>query len=372
MDKRSIHLLLIAFMASGSLALAQETATSLESGCDMIAKQLSEKLQQKAIKLAVLELKDNSLEVEEEDKFTSSLGRLLADETINALSNRLTIQEIYDRKATQRRLKELGLGNSDMFNPAKAKQFGMSIGVDAIIIGSYNIKKVSQSCRVIVKAIEVETGKIIATASADFLTDSEVIERSAITPIGESSPRGVPTYNNDSRSIPSPPKPAQELPKTVHASEGDFIDFTAFDIPLNMIATNEHYPECVSNPCILLEWLGRRNVLVMHPYSPDKSATLQLTSKIPAHGITYLIFSLHSDMRGDASFETYINGFDENRNGFPIFPRQEVNKKTGWLERKISLEQFKGKTITFILYNKANGWHFEFCYVDYFYLLHQP
>ncbi|MBN8704820.1 MAG: hypothetical protein J0L62_03030 [Bacteroidetes bacterium] len=96
---------------------------------------------------------------------------------MNSLSNRLTIQELYDRKYTQKRLQELGKGSDDLYDPTFAKQFGKSIGVDALIVGTYNIKQVSKTCRLIIKVIDVETGRINATSNTEFFIDNENLSK---------------------------------------------------------------------------------------------------------------------------------------------------------------------------------------------------
>ncbi|MBN8704819.1 MAG: NPCBM/NEW2 domain-containing protein [Bacteroidetes bacterium] len=158
-----------------SVSYSQEAERSLEAGCEGIATQLSGKLQAKSLKLAVLEISDYSSE-ESNDK-TTELGRILADELVNSLSNRLTIQELYDRKYTQKRLQELGKGSDDLYDPTFAKQFGKSIGVDALIVGTYNIKQVSKTCRLIIKVIDVETGRINATSNTEFFIDDENLSK---------------------------------------------------------------------------------------------------------------------------------------------------------------------------------------------------
>ncbi|MBN8704818.1 MAG: hypothetical protein J0L62_03020 [Bacteroidetes bacterium] len=182
MIQLSSNAILIGFIqiviAYPSFSYSQHTERSLEAGCEAIATQLSGKLQTKSLKLAVLEVSDYSND--ESNNNTTELGRILADELVNSLSNHLTIQELYDRKFTQKRLQELGKGSDDLYDPAFAKQFGKSIGVDALIIGTYNIKQVSKTCRIIIKVIEVETGRITATSNTEFFIDDENLSKAGL------------------------------------------------------------------------------------------------------------------------------------------------------------------------------------------------
>lgn len=165
------------------------TESGMVSGCERIAKILSERMQKKELRLAVLEPKDNSLD--DEDDYYSVLGRQMADELTNSLSTKITVQQLFDRKATARRLDELKLGNSDLYDANKAKQFGKSLGVDAIIVGNYNVSIAQRSARVIMKVIDVETGKIEATADATFPLTAEEVKKGEAKPVKSEKKTGA-------------------------------------------------------------------------------------------------------------------------------------------------------------------------------------
>ncbi len=115
-------------------------------------------------------------------------------------------------------------------------------------------------------------------------------------------------------------------------------------------------PEFEGTPLKLTHFMGRKNVLQMHPF-PDKKTPARLVQKVSvnAEKPQTLHFSVASKADYDWELIVRVNG-------------QEVKKETigpkpeRWHVQEISLEKWRGQTVEVSLENHANGWAWEFSY----------
>ena len=107
-------------------------------------------------------------------------------------------------------------------------------------------------------------------------------------------------------------------------------------------------------PKKLVEYAGRKNVLMTHPADRATPATLLRALEIPA-GKSSLNFAVAADERGDWELRVLADG--------QVIHRQIVDKSgERWKQVSIDLSKFAGKKIALRLENAANDWNFEFGY----------
>jgi len=94
---------------------------------------------------------------------TNDLGRFLAQEFSNQLVLAATKVSIVDRANMELLLKENKLSAEGLVNPETSRKLGKLIGIDTIIFGSFT--ELGEKLRLNVRAVNVETGKIIASQS---------------------------------------------------------------------------------------------------------------------------------------------------------------------------------------------------------------
>jgi hypothetical protein len=107
-------------------------------------------------------------------------------------------------------------------------------------------------------------------------------------------------------------------------------------------------------PAKLVEHLGRRNVLMTHPVSRDKSSTLERTLAVPAAGATLSVAVAAHD-QGDWELRVRVNN--------KVIHREAVTHDGDrWKTVRVPLDRWKGQTVQLRLDNAATGWVYEFGY----------
>jgi hypothetical protein len=96
----------------------------------------------------------------------TELGRFLAQELSDQLVSEAKSFSLVDRVNLQYLLKENKLSMEGLIDPDTSRKLGNMIGIDTIIIGT--VTPIGQSIRLSVRAIAVETGKIIASQSTSL------------------------------------------------------------------------------------------------------------------------------------------------------------------------------------------------------------
>ncbi len=114
-------------------------------------------------------------------------------------------------------------------------------------------------------------------------------------------------------------------------------------------------PEFDNTPVKLTEFHGRKNVLLMHPFTKDKSSALERKVKVEKDKMNKLSFYVASHDQGD--WELHVKIGDE-------VVKKEAIDHAGerWKHVEVDLSSYAGKEITVRLEGVATGWHYEFGY----------
>jgi TolB-like protein len=110
----------------------------------------------------------------------TELGRFLAQELSDQLVTTAGKFSLIDRANLQYLLNEKKLSASGLINPESSRKLGNMIGIDTVILGT--VTPIGQNVRLSVRAVAVETGKIVVSQSATL---------PAIGGLGDMYTRGV-------------------------------------------------------------------------------------------------------------------------------------------------------------------------------------
>lgn len=187
-------LLFRAFLGALILIAPSSTwAVELKEGVEQLATQLAKSAPEgKQLRVAVTDFPDLQ-------EVVSELGRYVAERLTTRLSQDPTFWVIERRRLGQL-LGELRFGMSDLVDPAKAKQLGKMVGVEAIVVGS--ISDLGNQVDLYARMIEIETGRLLSGASVTISKDQIVAELLRRGPV-VSAPGGMMT--------PSPPGAAKAV-----------------------------------------------------------------------------------------------------------------------------------------------------------------
>lgn len=114
-------------------------------------------------------------------------------------------------------------------------------------------------------------------------------------------------------------------------------------------------PDFDRTPVKLVEFHGRKNVLLMHPFTKDKPSVLERKVKIEKTKMNKLSFFIAAHDQGDFELRVKVDG-------------ELVKKETighdgeRWKHEQIDLSKYAGSEITLRLEGAANGWSYEFGY----------
>jgi curli biogenesis system outer membrane secretion channel CsgG len=97
---------------------------------------------------------------------TTELGRFLAQELSDQLVAITRQVAVVDRANMQFLLREKNLSAEGFVNPESSKKIGNLIGIDTVILGS--ITPLGQNIRMSLRAIALETGKVVASQSVSL------------------------------------------------------------------------------------------------------------------------------------------------------------------------------------------------------------
>lgn len=185
-------------------AAAQDLRAGVEQLTDQIVKVAPE---EKQLRVAVADFPDLQ-------NVTSDLGRYIA----NRLTTRL-IQSpkffVVERRRLGQVLEELKFSMSDLVDPAKAKQLGQMVGVEAIIIGT--VSDLGNQVDIDARVIEIDTSRMLLSATVTIGKDqvvAQLMERGREAP-ATAAPVGVQSAT-PSISQPTTARKAvkyQEFPK---------------------------------------------------------------------------------------------------------------------------------------------------------------
>ncbi len=108
----------------------------------------------------------------------------------------------------------------------------------------------------------------------------------------------------------------------------------------------------------LTEYLGKPNVLRVHPIDKQKPCTIYGEFELPAGQKSKLELTVANDSRdGDFQLEVVVNGKQ-------VLEQVISDDSTvdGWADFSIDLSKFAGKKIKVLLVNRANNWQWEYAY----------
>lgn len=108
------------------------------------------------------------------------------------------------------------------------------------------------------------------------------------------------------------------------------------------------------DPGLRAEFRGRQNVLVTHPLDQQTGCTLSRTVDLPADKKTALHLVVTHDPRGDWLLVIKADGQE--------LLSQVVSQDTvqdGWLDLRVDLSEYAGKSVKLELVNQPSGWAWE-------------
>jgi len=107
-------------------------------------------------------------------------------------------------------------------------------------------------------------------------------------------------------------------------------------------------------PGLREEALGRKNVLMTHPFDQEAACILHRSLAVPAGKKTVLKLAVGHDTRGDWLLIVKADGKELAQK--PITPE---TCKGNWTDVEIDLSGFAGRTVALELLNQPTGWAFE-------------
>lgn len=117
-------------------------------------------------------------------------------------------------------------------------------------------------------------------------------------------------------------------------------------------------PDFEGTPTKLVEYHGRKNVLVLHPKSRTESSALVRTLELPADRPVKVSVWVASHDNGDWDLRATANG--ERLAGSAKISAANPDKR--WKKQTWDLSAYKGKKVTLRLENWASDWMNEFSY----------
>lgn len=159
-------------------------AADLKEGVEQLASAIAKSVPEgKQLRVAVTDFPDLQ-------GVTSDLGRYIAERLTTRLIQDPRKFRVVERRRLGQVLAELKFGMSDLVDPAKAKQLGRMVGVEALVVGS--LSDLGNIVEVDARIIEIETSNMLVAATTSISKDETVKtmqERGREMP-APSSPRG--------------------------------------------------------------------------------------------------------------------------------------------------------------------------------------
>jgi curli biogenesis system outer membrane secretion channel CsgG len=173
------------------------SAQDLRSGVEQLAEQIIKASPEgKELRIAVVDFQD-LLNV------TSDLGRFVA----NRLTTRLAQSQnffVVERQRLGQVLQELRFSMTDLVDPAKAKELGRMVGVDAIVVGT--VSDLGNQVDLDARIIEIDTSRMLLSASTTVSKDqvvSQLLERGRVAAEVPAFP-GSPSAQTSMQTSPLP------------------------------------------------------------------------------------------------------------------------------------------------------------------------
>jgi len=164
-----------------------------------------------------------------------------------------------------------------------------------------------------------------------------------LNPPGDKAPF---SWKNDAGHGAEPPKPAAKKAAAI-----DHESVALWNPEWRVIA-----PDFEGTPAKLVEFAGKRNILLTHPFDREKPAALERELTIPAGQKTTLKFSVAAHEKGDWELRVLANG---KRLHQQIIARKGPE---AWHPVTVDLTPLAGQKVTLRLENAATGWSWEFAH----------
>jgi TolB-like protein len=130
----------------------------------------------------------------------TELGRLLAQELSDQLVSEAKSFSLVDRASLQFLLKENKLSMEGLIDPDTSRKLGNMIGIDTVIMGT--ITPIGHSARLSVRAVAVETGKIVTSQSITVPLTDQLSELYTHGVAADRAPGEMPSGASDKRAAP--------------------------------------------------------------------------------------------------------------------------------------------------------------------------
>lgn len=157
----------------------------------------------------------------------TELGRFLAQELSDQLVTAASAISFVDRANLQHLLRENKLSMEGLVSPETSRKLGNVIGIDTVIFGT--VTPIGKSVRLSIRAVAVETGKIVASQSATVPMIGE---------LSELYTRGV-NGTSTAQSGTSPSASASNVRDRLRADSFKLV-------PLELVASKQGYDSHVS------------------------------------------------------------------------------------------------------------------------------
>jgi len=201
---RGTFALIVALTVSFLLFASSVMALDLRQGLEDLSAQLSKSIpEQRRITVAVTDFVDLQGQ-------TSELGRYIAERLTTRLSQ-LPKFRVIERRRLSPILNELRFSMSDLVDPAKAKQFGKLLGVEALVLGT--ISDVGSTVDIDARVIEIETSNILPGATVNISKDPDVARLMERRPETTTVPTRQPAQRSPTGSTLPTAVRYQEFPK---------------------------------------------------------------------------------------------------------------------------------------------------------------
>lgn len=147
------------------------------------------------------------LDVTNLDGAATQLGRLISQDLTDKFIEKVSNISWIDRSQRDYVLRENKLAADKLMDPKTQKQLGKLIGVDTIIVGTAT--QLDQTIRLQVRAIDIETAKVLASSSVTFalpdsmksLSDRTVMSAESATSSTSSSTGSASVFKNRVLSV---------------------------------------------------------------------------------------------------------------------------------------------------------------------------
>jgi len=146
---------------------------------------------------------------------------------------------------------------------------------------------------------------------------------------------------------------AETLKKKTAGSNSRAIDWEG--VSLWNPAWKVDAPDFERTPMKLPEFHGRRNVLLMHPFTKERPCSLERKVKVGKDRMNRLSFFVAAHDQGDFELRVKVDG--------EMVKRETISHDgERWKRIEVDLAKYAGREVTIRLEGAANGWSYEFGY----------